>query len=50
MEEELEDDVVEILTGLKKSMEDLIARVRYLEGYLKDEGYGVGSLDDDDTE
>jgi hypothetical protein len=31
-------------------LEDLIARVRYLEGSLKDEGYGVGSLDDDDAD
>jgi hypothetical protein len=44
--DELGDDIVEILSQLKKENAALIKRMRQLEGYLRDEGYG----DPDDEE
>lgn len=51
MEEEFEDDIVEVLRELREAMRTLGGRVRFLESYLKDEGFGlepedVADLDD----
>ncbi len=49
-DEETGDDMVELMRLTTAQLSDLQKRIRFLERYLRDEGYGPEDLDDDDDD